>query len=873
MKKILLGFILGLSLLGTTAQALSTFNIFQGGTNNSATPSTNALIYFDGTKYTGTSSNPLYVGGINASSTGVAGQSVFQNFTFVSGTGTSATTTNLFTTTASTTNFFGAMLSGCNSASNALTWNNGLFGCNTAITGASSTLLGDNNTWTGINRFQTISFTLATGTQATTTLSFFSPNILGSLGQFTTLNATGTGVANQSTFKNFTAVNSTSTQATTSALAVTNLASALMLTNATGGVIPYGGVTCTNQLIRALSAAGASTCATVANTDLANSAITINGTSVSLGGTITVASTTLLANNNTWTGINNFATISWTNGTGTQATTTTSFFSPSVFGSTGQFTTLIATGTGVANQSTFKNFTFVIATGTDATTTNSFFALLNTGSTGRFNVVVATSTTATSTFAAAITVGAGQGTSTFGGGVSATSFSQTATSTGSKGWDITAGCFSINGTCVGAGSTLSVGGTGAIQFANGTAFNGDASRFFWDNTAKNIALGTTTAFSKLTLQGIFGEQANLLDIASSTNSNNSATTSLFRVAATGRVLIGTTTSSMFSATHPAMVTIDPGTNSSEEGLDLFGNTNDFYELNVMNTSSGASAQSCLTATGNGGNLTSNFLSGCVNSSAFNNPQIYNAGFAGDSNLISLAKNMYLMQGTNGKSFYFGNGGVATSSIIMTLASSTANSLVGAVGIGTTSPYSMLSVAGQGVFQNLIATGTGALYQSVFQNFTFVNGTGTNATTTAFNTTNLSVGTTTAVANGIVANGSIRSAEKNVATSSSITVDWSLANQQLVRLGGGAVTITFINATSTGVANSIGINGSTLRLILCNPGVTAGAVTYSFPSGALLWSGGTAPVQTTTANKCDIVSFITSAGTSTPIMMGAASLNY
>jgi len=65
-----------------------------------------------------------------------AGSTTLQNFTFLNATGTNATTTNLFATTASSTNFYGANLQSCNSASNALTWNNGTFGCN-SISGAS----------------------------------------------------------------------------------------------------------------------------------------------------------------------------------------------------------------------------------------------------------------------------------------------------------------------------------------------------------------------------------------------------------------------------------------------------------------------------------------------------------------------------------------------------------------------------------------------------------------------------------------------------------------------------------------------------------------------------------------------------------------
>ncbi len=61
--------------------------------------------------------------------------------------------------------------------------------------------------------FQNFSFVNATGTQATTTnhWSFFN---FADLTQSRTFTATGTGVGNQSSFQNFTAINSTSTQAT-----------------------------------------------------------------------------------------------------------------------------------------------------------------------------------------------------------------------------------------------------------------------------------------------------------------------------------------------------------------------------------------------------------------------------------------------------------------------------------------------------------------------------------------------------------------------------------------------------------------------------------------------------------------------------------
>ncbi len=192
--------------------------------------------------------------------------------TFARSTTTNATATSIFATLASTTNFFGAGLpgAGCNGASNAVTWANGSFGCNSITAAASSTLLGDNNTWSGTNQYAKLTWTNATGTNATT-----------------------------------------------SSLAVTNVTSALHLANATGGVIPYAGTSCTNQFPRSLSAVGAATCASVANTDLTNSSITINSVSVALGGTIVVASTTLLSDLNTWSNGNTFTRSTTTNATNT----------------------------------------------------------------------------------------------------------------------------------------------------------------------------------------------------------------------------------------------------------------------------------------------------------------------------------------------------------------------------------------------------------------------------------------------------------------------------------------------------------------------------------------------------------------------------
>ncbi len=196
------------------------------------------------------------------------GSSTLQNFTFENATGTSATTTNFFSTTASSTNLFGTNINGFNltscSGSNKLTWTGGLFGCSSDLT-ASSTLLGDNNIFTGANIFNNI--TRSTTTAATTTNLFsttasstnlFSTSLntglitsgningqtISSVASFTgTLTATGglTTLSNllvtgSSTLQNLTFVNATGTSATTTNFFATTASS----TNLFGSVLNIG---------------------------------------------------------------------------------------------------------------------------------------------------------------------------------------------------------------------------------------------------------------------------------------------------------------------------------------------------------------------------------------------------------------------------------------------------------------------------------------------------------------------------------------------------------------------------------------------------------------------------------------------------------
>ena len=129
-----------------------------------------------------------------------------------------------------------------------------------------------------------------------------------------------------------------------------------------------------------------------------------------------------------------------------------------------------------------------------------------------------------------------------------------------------------------------------------------------------------------------------------------------------------------------------------------------------------------------------------------------------------------------------------------------------------------------------------------------------ASTTAQNLFNINangrvgIGTSTPFARlAIGANGAITTTENRLSTSTSMTVSWIEGNQQLVQTGTSAVTIGFSNY----------IAGQILRLVVCNSETAAGAITFT----GVEWASATAPTQTTTANYCDLYTFIATQATS------------
>lgn len=128
-------------------------------------------------------------------------------------------------------------------------------------------------------------------------------------------------------------------------------------------------------------------------------------------------------------------------------------------------------------------------------------------------------------------------------------------------------------------------------------------------------------------------------------------------------------------------------------------------------------------------------------------------------------------------------------------------------------------------------------------------------------------TSTLPAVTVTSGGQLYTGEDHPATSTTMFVDWATTKNQVnLQILASAMTIGFNNASTSGM---------TKRIVVCNGGTTASTVTWSIVG--LLWGAGTAPTQTTTANKCDIYSFIvtqaTSTANSTVKILGAQTANF
>ncbi|MEO6588484.1 MAG: hypothetical protein ABIP06_04060, partial [Pyrinomonadaceae bacterium] len=504
------------------------------------------------------------------------------------GTTTNSTSTNLFTTTASSTNLF--VSTGTCTGSNALNVVSGKVTCGVISggTAASSTLLADNNSFSGANSFATL---LVTGS---------------------------------STLQNFTAINSTTTNATsTNFFATTASSTNFFATNSNLGAVTAG----------------------LINGQTVSSAANFTGTLTATGGLTTLSN--LLA-----TGSSTLQNFTFVNATGTSATTTSLFSTTasttnlfSTLFNTGNIT---ATGLVTASNilaigsTTLQNFTFINATGTRATTTNLFSTTASStnlfstnGNVGFFQFGNATGTSATTTNLFSTTASSTNLFSTngnigilnFGNATGTTLFATTASTTN---------LFSTNGNIANLTLTSAIGGsTRCAQFttagllqANASACGsgGAASTEKWatstgaflsitPNVGNNVGLGIGTSTPAWALQ-----------VSSSTRpqlalSDGSLTSNIwtFRNAG-GNLYLATSSPSTFATSTYTALSLDGTT-----GNIGVGTTTPWGKLSVEMNGTNPSF-----VVGRNGSSTPSLYVGGVNENGF-------VGFGTTTNLNSLAR--------------------------------------------------------------------------------------------------------------------------------------------------------------------------------------------------------------------------------------------
>ena len=324
--------------------------------------------------------------------------------------------------------------------------------------------------------------------------------------------------------------------------------------------------------------------------------------------------------------------------------------------------------------------------------------------------------TATSTFAGAITVGAGFGTSTFGGGISATRLNITSgTSTGANGFDISAGCFSINGVCVGGATIDGSGAANRVTFwTDGDSLSYDDA-FVWDNTNKRLGIGTTSPYTAFAVAGtvvadnFIGTSTTAtstftgtVGIGTSTPFGNnpwfvigSSTPTFYVDKITGNIGLGTTTPRSKLEVNFGTLT-SPSSYASRGIITGYYGSSNFRKGTVYMVAEGTvSAPAVVTTSTFQPNAVTQFFDGTKWRTG---AEVAVAVTAVSAN-TSVASELRFFTGTA-----TGDGGAGSSAGL--LQNMTLDSF-GNLGIGTTSPYARLSVAGTVVADNFIATSTTA----------------------------------------------------------------------------------------------------------------------------------------------------------------------
>lgn len=309
----------------------------------------------------------------------------------------------------------------------------------------------------------------------------------------------------------------------------------------------------------------------------------------------------------------------------------------------------------------------------------------------------------------------GSATSTFGAGIQTIALnitSTTATSTFANGISLSNGCFAINGTCLSSGASLS-GTTGQIAYFSGTNTAVGTSTLFMD-TASRVGIGTTTPNTALTVRST---GANGINLDSDAGSAVDSGRLFFSNATAGQgISVRNNAASLLFG-----ISATPGSSSGTEMLRLtqFGglqvNTVNALayqvstQLGVSTTTTSVFAAVSTQAPGSGSGAGMSGLLSVIPTAADQRLGFYTIGAMDGANNFG---NSLAIQGFSSQTW---SSNSARGSYL-TFATTPNNSITraevmrldqnGRVGIGTTTPWGLLSVQGTTNPIFVIATSTG-----------------------------------------------------------------------------------------------------------------------------------------------------------------------
>ena len=151
---------------------------------------------------------------------------------------------------------------------------------------------------------------------------------------------------------------------------------------------------------------------------------------------------------------------------------------------------------------------------------------------------------------------------------------------------------------------------------------------------------------------------------------------------TEQLNVGVGSAPTFDATYPEKFLVAAGTTTSVNAIKATGNINNYFQLNIQNTSNGNTASSDIVATADDGTETNYFVDMGINGSGYNSAT-FTIGDAHDGYLYSLGDDFAIGNAASGKSLKFFTNGTLAANERMRITNT------GNVGIGITAPEQLL----------------------------------------------------------------------------------------------------------------------------------------------------------------------------------------